>query len=75
MKENRIEIAGQKLNIPDSFQLLQSMPDDPVDSVVYGMRNDGAICCVLLYPIDNRQAMPFDVDQISKGIHAVLGEK
>ena len=75
MKENRIEIAGQKLNIPDSFQLLQSMPDDPEGSVVYGMRNEGTICCVLLYPIDNSQAMPFDVDRISKGIHAGLGEK
>ncbi len=75
MEKNRIEIAGQTLTIPNAFQRLDSMPDDPKDSVVYGVRNSETICYVIIYPIDRSQAMPFDTELVSKGIHSALGEK
>ena len=72
---NKIEIGGLNLSIPNDFQRLESMPEDPKDSLVYGMQNEGTTCYVLLYPVDPKEAMPFDIGQISKGIHAKLGEK
>lgn len=75
VKENRIEIGGQTLTIPNDFLRLESMPDDPAGSVAYGMQNDGTVCYVLMYPDDGSRAMPFDINQISEGVHAHLGEK
>lgn len=71
----RIDIGGQILTIPNNFQLLNSMPNDPKDSVVYGMQNDGTRCYVMIYPIYKSHAMPFDTERISKGIHAALGKE
>lgn len=75
MKENRIEIGGQTLTIPNDFLRLESMPDDPAGSVAYGMQNEGTVCYVLMYPDDSSRAMPLDINQISEGVHAQLGEK
>ena len=49
---NKIEIGGLNLSIPNDFQRLESMPEDPKDSLVYGMQNEGTTCYVLLYPVD-----------------------
>lgn len=75
MKENRIEIGGRTLTIPNDFLRLESMPDDPAGSVAYGMQNEGTVCYVLMYPDDSSRAMPLDINQISEGVHAQLGEK
>ncbi|MDO5475872.1 MAG: DUF4357 domain-containing protein [Eubacteriales bacterium] len=75
MKLNTIELAGLKLSIPYDFQRLESMPDDPPGSVVYGMQKEDTACYVLLYPIDGRKGMPFDTKLIADGIRACLREE
>ena len=71
-----IKLADQTIVIPADFQKLRRLPDDPADSAAYGAQTDGTSCFLLIYPTQKTRAMPFDdVDSISKGIHASLGDK
>jgi len=63
------------ISIPDEYQKLKSMPDDPKDSVSFGMRTDSAECFLLIFPITHYNSMPFgDEKSVIYGIHKSLAE-
>lgn len=72
----RIELSGHIVLLPSDFQKLRTLPDDPSDSLAYGMQTDGTSCFLLMYPLQKTRAMPFgDTEVISEGIHRNLGDK
>jgi len=61
--------------IPDDFQKMNSMPEDPENSVVYGKQTSSADCFVIIFPINPANAMPFDNErEVISGIHNSLAE-
>lgn len=64
------------LNIPSDFKKMNSMPEDPKDSNAYGKQTSLANCFLIMYPISNEKAMPFDSEKtVIDGIHGALSEK
>jgi len=63
-------------DIPDKFRKMDSMPEDPKDSVAYGMANSGTQSFVLIYPLPLSEAMPLTEPQIIiDSIHQFMNEK
>ncbi len=61
--------------LPEGYQQVQSLPEDPEGSVSFGKQTESAICLVTLYQIPPEQAMPFnDKDEVINGIHRALAE-
>lgn len=61
--------------IPDEYRKMNSMPEDPKDSVVFGKQTTSADCFIMFNPIDPIHSMPFDnVKDVIDGIHSALGE-
>ncbi|HHT21176.1 MAG TPA: hypothetical protein GXZ74_07050 [Tissierellia bacterium] len=63
------------INIPDYYTKVDSMPEDPENSIPYCTRSSQAEVFAMVYPIELEQAMPFDdVQKLIDGIHAQLGD-
>ena len=68
---------GEKLGftIDDSWQKLNTMPDDPPGTQAYGTATENSECFVLAFPLDIGQTMPFDNPQaVIDGIHSALAD-
>ena len=50
--------------IPEYFQRVDSMPEDPEGSVAFMFQADTAAGLAMIYPIDPLQAMPYASPQI-----------
>ena len=46
--------------LQDGWKRIQSLPDDPKDSVSIGKMTPNAQCFALVFPIDEGRAMPFN---------------
>lgn len=63
-----------KVNIPVNFQKLNSLPEDPKDSISYGKQTQSCSCFVMIYPISNEKSMPYENEMaVVNGIHGALG--
>jgi len=63
------------VDIPDMFVKMESLPEDPQDSVSYGIRDSGTGSFLMIYPIPNAQAMPLTEPQIIiDSIHRFMNE-
>jgi hypothetical protein len=63
------------VSIPDEYQKLNAMPEDPKDSVAYGKQTSSADCFVLMFPINSESSMPFNNEkEIIDGIHNSLAD-
>ena len=61
------------LNIPIEFKKMNSMPEDPKDSVVFGKQTASSNCFLMIYPIENKNAMPYENEKVVvDGIHGAL---
>lgn len=70
----RIDIKAL-LNLPDNFQVLKNMPEDPENSVSYGMATPLCNAFIQAFPISLRKAMEFDdTKPIIDGIHHTLSD-
>lgn len=69
-----LEVAGINCCVPDYFQQVGSMPDDPEGSIAFMAQSDMAMCFVLVYPMPEEYAMPFDERSVAEGIHGTLGD-
>ena len=64
-----------EMKIPDRFEQVDSMPDDPPHSKAYCYGNSGAGCFALVYPVQAEEAMPYAYPRaVVDGIHRSLGE-
>lgn len=69
-----MKIADVEFNFDEDYTKLNSLPEDPKDSVSFGARTDNADCFIMIYPIPQEQAMPFDnCKPVIDGIHNCLG--
>lgn len=76
MNTKQISIGQSKLSIPDYFQQVDSMPEDPEGSTSLMAQSDHALCLVVLQPLSPEDAMPFDNPQIViDGIHECMSEE
>lgn len=61
--------------MPDDYQLLQSMPDDPQNCLNYGKETESCATFIQLFAIDRFSTMSWGEDQkIIDGIHQSLAE-
>ena len=58
------------VHIPDYYQQVDTLPEDPVDSQAFAVETESAQCLVMAYPISQDRAMPYDnVEKVIDGIH------
>ncbi|WP_298580908.1 hypothetical protein [uncultured Olegusella sp.] len=70
-----ITIGDTIISIPDFYQVVESMPDDPPASVPVMTQTSMGTAFVLFYPMSSEYAMPYeDVRNVIDGIHAALDE-
>ena len=63
------------MQIPDRYERVKSLPDDPPCSRAYGYGTSGAECFALVCPIPAEQAMPYgNPQEVIDGIHRTLGD-
>ena len=74
MEIQRIVINGMSVAIPDYYQKVDSMPEDPKDSVPYMTHTERVLCFVLLFPIEGAMIMPCDKEKVIDGVHQTLEE-
>lgn len=68
-----ILVAGTRLNVPESFQIVRSMPDDPEGSVPLATADSGTQGFAIVYPIDPTMVMPFNKpEEVRNGIRSSL---
>ena len=64
-----------EMMMPERYELLKPLPEDPPYTRAFGYQTSGALCYVMTRPIPAAQAMPYDDPQsVIDGIHAVLAD-
>ena len=74
MEYQNVTINGKTIVIPDYYQMIDSMPDDPIDSVPYMVKTDNALCFALLFPVDESKSLPRTKESLITGIRQFLGD-
>ena len=74
VKTQDITINGKTITIPDYYQKVDSMPDDPVNSVPYMVQTENAMCFALIFPVDESKSLPRTKESLIAGIRSFLGE-
>lgn len=63
------------LNMPNEFSRVNSMPNDPPNSIAYLKQTQNSNCFAMVYPINNNSAMPYDdIKTVIDEIHDSLAE-
>ncbi len=61
--------------LPERYELLKSLPEDPPYSRSFGFQTPGALCYVITRPIPTGSAMPYDnPHSVIDGIHQALAD-
>lgn len=64
-----------QINVPIEYKKMNSLPEDPVNSISYGKQTQSSDCFMMIYPIDKQKSMPYEnVQAVIDGIHGVLDE-
>ena len=74
MNTQKISINGDTILIPGYYQKVDSMPEDPVNSVPYMFQTENAMCFALIFPVDESKSLPRTRDSLIVGIRSFLGE-
>ena len=75
METQIVTINGKEITIPAYYQKVDSMPDDPENSVPYMVQTGNAMCFVLISPVDESKSLPRTKDTLIAGIRPCLSEK
>ena len=75
MNTQTITISGKMITIPDYYQKVDSMPDDPENSIPYMVQTGNAMCFVLIFPVDESKSLPRTKESLIAGIRPCLSEK
>jgi len=71
----QIQVKNFNIQIPDQYQKVDSMPEDPAESVAYGYETSHMMGFMLFFPISKEDAMPFDsVQEVIDGVHHQLSD-
>ena len=61
--------------VPDDYQKLKALPEDPDGCITYGKQTEGALCLVSFFPINLSEAMDFNgKEDLIHGIHRTLAK-
>ena len=61
--------------VPNDYQKLKALPEDPEGCITYGKQTEGALCLVSVIPIKPSEAMDFSGrDDLIHGIHRTLAK-
>ena len=74
MKNQDVTINGITISIPEYYQKVDSMPDDPADSIPYMVQTGNAMCFALIFPVDESKSLPRTKESLISGIRQFLGE-
>lgn len=74
MNTQDITINGKTITIPDYYQKVDSMPDDPENSVPYMVQTGNAMCFALIFPVDESKSLPRTKASLISGIRSFLGK-
>lgn len=74
MNNQNVIIGGKVVSIPNYYQRVESMPEDPEGSVPFAVQTENAMCVVFLYPVDESQSLPRRKEALVNGIRQYLGE-
>ena len=74
MEVQEVNIQNMAIKIPAYYQRVDSMPDDPENSVPYMFQTENALCFALIYPISESKAMHRDQDAVIRGIRQCMGD-
>lgn len=55
----KIKVKDRDIQVLDGYQQLDSTPDTPPDSVIFGTETDTMRCLIMLFPITPDKTMPF----------------
>ena len=69
-----IKINDKAVFIPDYYQRVDSMPDDPEGSLPYMVQTENATCFALIFPVDESQSLPREHKELIAGIRQFLNE-
>lgn len=63
------------IEIPSDFRKMNTLPEDPPNSLAYSKQTQVSNIFLIMYPINNQQAMPYGKEkEVIDGIHRALGE-
>ena len=68
MNTQMITIKGKTITIPDYYQRVDPMPDDPEDSIPYMVQTENAMCFALIFPVSESASLPRTKDSLIAGI-------
>ena len=74
MNYQNVTINGKTVCIPEYYQRVDSMPDDPENSVPYMVQTENAMCFALVFPVDESKSLPRTKEALISGIRQFLGE-
>ncbi len=74
MNTQNIMINEKTISIPDYYQKVESMPDDPKNSIPFMVQTDNAMCFALIFPVDESKSLPRTKDSLISGIRSFLGK-
>ena len=74
MNYQNVTINGTTISIPEYYQKVDSMPDDPVESIPYMVQTGNAMCFALIFPVDESKSLPRTKESLIAGIRQFLGK-
>lgn len=74
MGSQSIVIKGHTIFIPDCYKKVDSMPEDPENSIPYMVRTDHAACLALIFPVDSSESLPRTKVSLIEGIRTFMSE-
>lgn len=74
MNTQTITIRGRSFTIPEYYQNVDPMPDDPEESVPCMTGTDNAVCFMIAYPAEMSKSLPRTKDDLIAGIRKYLGD-
>ena len=74
MKHQNVMINGITITIPDYYKRVDSMPDDPMNSIPYMAQTSNAMCFALIFPVDESKSLPRTKESLLSGIRQFLGK-
>ncbi len=74
MNTQDITINGKTISIPNYYQKVDSMPDDPESSIPVMVQTGNAMCFALIFPVDESKSLPRTKESLIAGIRSFLGK-